>query len=226
MGSSHSVVMKFRLPEISRKSNIFTLLFFTFLSHQISSIILPLRTSRVFRNSHLYSINKYRSNHIYTKNLYASQKLTRKSQEYAEFLANHQYLPNNVIHDPKLTPNQGLVGENIFLDQVPKIELGLGNCRMDECKNLLNRNTLKIRKYLHKLGRKAAANWYSTQKLYNYHSTKCGRDRFQCEHFTQLVWRGSKTLGLGIAVNEDRNDKRFLIFYVVTRFSPRGNFVI
>ena len=215
--------MKFRLPE---KSYILYSIFSILLVRNSSSITLPSKSAKIFRSSHLRSINYYRSKHIYTKNLYVSRQLTQKSQEFAEYLADYQKTRRNVEHDPKLTPNQGLVGENLFLDQASKYELGLGNCRIDECRSFINSRSSKVRKYLNKLGKKAATNWYSTQKLYNYHSTKCGRDRYQCEHFTQLVWRGTKYLGLGIAFNEDRDDPRFLMFYVVTRFSPRGNFVV
>ena len=38
-----------------------------------------------------------------------------------------------------------------------------------------------------------------------------------CGHFTQLVWKGSKKLGLGVA--QDRSGKR----YVVAQYDPVGN---
>ena len=121
------------------------MIFFSFIISIAKTLNLPFETANIFRSSHLRSINKFRSNHIFTKNLYINKKLTQKAQKYADFLSNRRYNRNNVIHDPKLTPNQGLVGENIFLDQVSKIELGLGKCRHDECQKLIYSNFRIIR---------------------------------------------------------------------------------
>ena len=228
--------MKSRLRlMLASSSNFFglNLMVFALLNLQpTESITLPLQSQTIFKISHLKSINKYRSRHLFTKRLYSSKKLTSKSQNFAEFLADHQILTKNIQHDPKLTQNQGVVGENIFVDQVPKSNFGL-KCDGEECEYVINKalhgKNLKsqtIKRYLYKLGKKAASNWYSGEREYNYHTTMCGKDRFNCEHFTALVWRGSRTCGLGLAYHEDREDPRFLVFYVVTRFSPRGNFVV
>ena len=52
-------------------------------------------------------------------------------------------------------------------------------------------------------------------------STKIFDDLIVCGHFTQLVWKNSKKLGLGLAqVVKDG----WASNYVVARYDPRGNF--
>lgn len=56
--------------------------------------------------------------------------------------------------------------------------------------------------------------WYSEIKNHNF-----GSDSFNYNtgHFTQVVWRGSKELGTGIARSSQGN------IYVVSNYSPAGN---
>ena len=60
-------------------------------------------------------------------------------------------------HDPKITSDQGVVGENIFADTVSKFELGI-KCAGDECKYTINKALQKrnsksetINKYLYRV---------------------------------------------------------------------------
>merc|ERR1712142_475135 len=79
--------------------------------------------ANLFRTLHRRSINGYRSRHQYTRELHTSRKLTIKAQEFADTLARKQISIANVYHDPWLTPTQAIIGENIFIDQVPKSEI-------------------------------------------------------------------------------------------------------
>jgi hypothetical protein len=63
-------------------------------------------------------------------------------------------------------------------------------------------------------GKVAAASWYSEIKQYNF---RRGGFTMQTGHFTQLVWKGSQRLGVGIATG--RSGKT----YVVAQYSPSGN---
>ena len=40
-------------------------------------------------------------------------------------------------------------------------------------------------------------------------------------HFTQVVWKGSTTLGLGVAKGERQN---MICYYAVARYRPPGNY--
>lgn len=63
-------------------------------------------------------------------------------------------------------------------------------------------------------GRMSVDSWYSEIKNHNF-----GSDSFNYNtgHFTQVVWRGSKELGTGIARSSQGN------IYVVSNYSPAGN---
>ena len=58
--------------------------------------------------------------------------------------------------------------------------------------------------------------WYDEKKDWHYSSAGCNIGRM-CKHFTQVVWRETKKLGLGYAQNNGRA-------YIVVRYSPGGNF--
>ncbi|EDO34555.1 predicted protein, partial [Nematostella vectensis] len=63
-------------------------------------------------------------------------------------------------------------------------------------------------------GDKAAEMWYDEVKDYNFetlaYNAKCG-------HFTQLVWRGTKEIGVAKRVSADGTQ------FVVARYHPPGN---
>ncbi|TKR86859.1 hypothetical protein L596_011367 [Steinernema carpocapsae] len=58
--------------------------------------------------------------------------------------------------------------------------------------------------------------WYDEESKYNYEASKYNPD---CGHFTQLVWRNSRRLGVGIAKSATG------IYYIVANYDPPGNFV-
>ena len=67
------------------------------------------------------------------------------------------------------------------------------------------------------MGRTCAEAWYSEIKNYDYgnpgFSQKTG-------HFTQLIWNGSKKVGLGLGVSKH---KGLNAFYCVAQYQPAGN---
>jgi len=65
--------------------------------------------------------------------------------------------------------------------------------------------------------RQAAKSWYDEIQMYNYKRPVYSEDT---GHFTQLVWRSSKRLGVGVALSKDGRE-----VYIVTNYYPAGNIV-
>lgn len=64
--------------------------------------------------------------------------------------------------------------------------------------------------------RDAIKEWYDEIKQHSFSSSGVPQGSL---HFTQVVWRGSKELGVGIAKNKRGQT------YVVCNYSPKGNFI-
>ena len=64
------------------------------------------------------------------------------------------------------------------------------------------------------IGKSATKSWYDEVKLYNFNG---GGFSMATGHFTQVVWKASRKLGVGVAT---KNGKTF----VVANYSPAGNF--
>lgn len=62
---------------------------------------------------------------------------------------------------------------------------------------------------------KATAQWYSEVKSYNFEDPEI---RDSNKHFTQLIWKGSKKIGIGEAKSADGRRT-----YVVALYDPPGN---
>jgi uncharacterized protein YkwD len=62
----------------------------------------------------------------------------------------------------------------------------------------------------------ASKDWYSEKKGYTYR--KIGAD-LSAGHYTQMVWRGTTQVGVGVAIAADGS------IYVVADYSPAGNYV-
>jgi len=61
--------------------------------------------------------------------------------------------------------------------------------------------------------KKAINDWYNEEGQYNYNS---GDSNGATLHFTQVVWKSSEKLGLGIAINGNS-------VYIVGNYFPAGN---
>ena len=57
--------------------------------------------------------------------------------------------------------------------------------------------------------------WYNEESLYNYNSAAYSQTT---GHFTQMVWKASKQLGIGLGENG-------MDSYIVGRYMPVGNVV-
>ena len=70
------------------------------------------------------------------------------------------------------------------------------------------------------MGRKMTSMWYEEEKFYNYttNSVKASNPFAMIDHFIQLVWNGTTTLGCGLAI-----DNTGLKFIGVSRYLPQGN---
>lgn len=64
--------------------------------------------------------------------------------------------------------------------------------------------------------KEAVKSWYKEYKLYDFGVETLNKD---CLRFTQIVWKNSKKLGMGVSKHETNG------VYVVANYSPRGNIV-
>ncbi|XP_058464604.1 Golgi-associated plant pathogenesis-related protein 1-like [Malaya genurostris] len=66
-------------------------------------------------------------------------------------------------------------------------------------------------------GAEPVQSWYSEKKDYTFGQPDPGSNFSRVGHFTQLVWKESKQLGVGMATNGSN-------VYVVCNYDPAGNF--
>ncbi|XP_066928457.1 Golgi-associated plant pathogenesis-related protein 1-like [Clytia hemisphaerica] len=67
--------------------------------------------------------------------------------------------------------------------------------------------------------------WYKEEANYNYITGSPTIEGKIIGHFTQVVWKGTKTFGVGIATKNVMSDGDVLKeTYIVARFSPAGNY--
>jgi len=64
--------------------------------------------------------------------------------------------------------------------------------------------------------------WYKEIKDYKFDKPGFAHNT---GHFTQVVWKGTKAVGVGIATTSEPDNKGFYKSYVVARYFPPGNYV-
>ncbi|KAH6932589.1 hypothetical protein HPB50_007952 [Hyalomma asiaticum] len=64
-------------------------------------------------------------------------------------------------------------------------------------------------------GKAPVDSWYSEVKYYNYNNNNFNP---KAGHFTQVIWKGSRWLGTGVARSPDGK------VFIVSNYKPRGNF--
>jgi uncharacterized protein YkwD len=64
----------------------------------------------------------------------------------------------------------------------------------------------------------ASTSWYEEIQLYRYRKC-CGRNFSDTGHYTQMVWKNTTEIGMGVAVSKSGET------YVVARYNPHGNFI-
>ena len=99
---------------------------------------------------------------------------------------------NNFVH----SENRGNIGENLYA------KFSTDDMTLEDCKSF---------------GNECVEGWYSEITMYDYE--KPGFD-LKTGHFTQLIWSGSKKLGMGFSMGK-LND--YNAFYCVAHYSPSGN---
>jgi uncharacterized protein YkwD len=65
--------------------------------------------------------------------------------------------------------------------------------------------------------RKAVKSWYDEISLHNFDRPKFSKET---GHFTQMVWKSTRKMGVGVAYSPDGRE-----VYVVTNYYPAGNIV-
>ena len=145
-----------------------------------------------FQRACLEAHNDYRLFHRVPP-LKWSAELARDAQVWASHLA----ATNLFDHDPTARPkNQG---ENLYYVTYPKRLCDLGELGSDclSCGEIVKM-------------------WYDEELDYDYQTGKAKVAFVPVLHFTQIVWKESKELGMATAVANNR-------LVAVARYSPKGN---
>ena len=124
-----------------------------------------------------------------------SGKLSRDAQSWA----NHLAITNKFDHDP--TARGKDQGENLYYT-IPSKRLCEHNEHDEDCIDCWD--IVKL--------------WYDEESDYDYVTGKAKNGNAVVLHFTQLVWKASKELGMATAVAHDR-------LVAVARYSPVGNYI-
>ena len=122
-----------------------------------------------------------------------SAKLTRAAQSWA----NHLAATDKFEHD-LVALDQGQ-GENLYYKTFPKRLCGYGEQGADctSCGEIVQM-------------------WYDEEADYDYQTGKAKKIGRPVLHFTQLVWKATRELGMATAVANNR-------LVAVARYTPRGN---
>jgi pathogenesis-related protein 1 len=121
-------------------------------------------------------------------------KLAAESQEWANHLKNSNHC--QMTHSKP----DGKYGENLFWASA--IEWSDGKLELQKISPA-----------------KVVDSWASERKDYDYHHNSCAPGKM-CGHYTQIVWRASRTVGCAVAVCEDSREQIW-----VCRYQPPGNWV-
>jgi hypothetical protein len=144
-----------------------------------------------FQRDGLKRHNYYRKHHQVGP-MYLTAKLNEYSQKYAETLAQKNVMQHST-HDQLEKIYGDWTGENLYTYWTSVSNLTL-------------------------TGADAVDSWYS--EIFDYDFKKCDTKNGKAiGHFTQLVWKGSTQLGIGVAKNKQNN------VYVVANYHKGGNVV-
>ena len=144
-----------------------------------------------FQRDGLKRHNYYRKHHQVGP-MYLTAKLNEYSQKYAETLAEQNVMKHST--DDQLDKIYGdWTGENLYTYWTSVSNLTL-------------------------TGADAVDSWY--KEIFDYDFKKCDTKNGKAiGHFTQLVWKGSTQLGIGVAKNKENN------VYVVANYHKGGNII-
>tara|TARA_X000001036_G_C20636374_1_gene789243 strand:- start:705 stop:1229 length:525 start_codon:yes stop_codon:yes gene_type:complete len=124
-----------------------------------------------------------------------SSKLENDAAKYAQYLAKRD---KGLVHS-KSNNNQG---ENLYSSYSAKTTNGVKSYVFSE-------TPLKD----------ASIAWYNEIKDYKYSKIKKFRTGPMIGHYTQMVWKNTKEVGMASAISKDGK------VYVVARYYPAGNYI-
>lgn len=148
-----------------------------------------------FQKDCLRAHNEFRFNHGVPP-LKWSAKLTRDAQVWANHLAD----TSSFDHDP--TARAKDQGENLSYVWPAKRLCDYGE-RSEDCFSC----------------REFVEDWYNEYKDYDYNKGRAKTSDKVVTHFTQIIWKSTRELGMSAAVGKDGSLK------VVARYSPVGNWL-
>lgn len=138
--------------------------------------------------------NKFRESHN-APPLQWSSELTRDAQEWANRLASL----DQFHHDPNLQAKGQ--GENLYYQSPPERLCNYGESG-PECLSCEH----------------VAGAWYNEKNDYDYTTGEAKTPYAPILHFTQIVWKATRALGMATAVGHNK-------LFVVARYSPAGNII-
>lgn len=135
--------------------------------------------------------NKWR-NAVKVPSLTWSDELAKSAQGYADKLKNTQHC--QMVHS-----HTNGIGENLFWASPVRYSNGTSAVQAVT-------------------GTQVVDDWGKEKQDYNYQINTCKKGKM-CGHYTQVVWAGTKQVGCGRAVCDDKSQ------VWVCQYSPAGNYV-
>lgn len=138
--------------------------------------------------------NKWRAKVGVGEKLVYAPELAAKAQAWAD------ELKNNNRCKMRHSPADGIYGENLYWASA--LEWSDGRVEMQEVS-----------------AEKIADSWASEKAHYDYANNRCARGK-SCGHYTQMVWRTTRSVGCARAVCADTREQVW-----VCEYQPAGNWV-
>ncbi|KAM7442049.1 hypothetical protein ABFA07_008966 [Porites harrisoni] len=154
---------------------------------------------KIVANEVLRSHNAYRRTHG-SPDLHLDDQMICDAQKYAEDIAFKGVLK----HQSSQILAKKSLGENIGMSCAP-----------------VRDGPLSYGKII-KMAKNVAKHWYDEVCQYNFDDPKAVP---KTGHFTEVVWSGSKNLGIGHAVGKNPEIPGYECVYVVGRYKPAGNII-
>lgn len=159
---------------------------------------------RKFQQDALETHNILRARHC-SPPLVLDDEINVRSQIYAEILASND---SRLIHS---TDRMGLFGENLYaVTRSRPITTLDGKVFITDCERSSNLPQISL------LADKVVRTWYTEIALYDYNKPGYSRNT---GHFSQIVWKNTKRLGVGYAFAREGRK-----LYVVNQYGPPGNY--
>merc|ERR1712048_461473 len=152
--------------------------------------------------------NKYREKHAGTPCLELDDDLTEEAQQWAEFVKTNR------------KPN----GPRLWVDKNAK----QGQSMYFLSKMLVNEEDFYNPEGLYpKVLKRAIKYWYEKNRFYKYFGKRSSSAFTKSLVFTQLVWKDTSKLGIGITHERGEGDwSHYMRFWIVARYSKQGNLTV